>query len=233
MNATRYRAPLQAAAPMAAMLMIPEQIAEIVASRHETMRDEVERLITAQDRARRLMLGVDEFAELWRAEPGPDDGNSLDVMASAIASACANFGPVDMNAFPEPVVHYYLKRIAESDLGHPLVAKRDVLQAACQSVGQPAPDWSGLDAFVDSKRVLEEGPRIGQPCLFYPADGSEARAGVVTHVWGPSMVNLQWEEQGVPAYATSVRVLRVPEPDARYYCVLKPELRAEPQAQPA
>lgn len=233
MNASRYRAPLQIAAALGAMLMTAEAIADVVARSHETMRAEVERLVTAQDRARRLLLGCDEFADAWRAEPADTDGDSIDVMAGAIAGAAKLVGAVDMNAWPAPVLHYYVRRLAEADISHPLVAHREVLRAACHAMGQSAPDWSDIDAFVDSKRVLNAGPQVGQPCWFYPADGSEPRAGTVTHVWGPGMVNLRWEEQGAPAAATSVRVLRVPEPDARYYCVLEPELRAEPQAQPA
>lgn len=218
---TRYRAPAAASA-MASMLLSPDAIADIVARSHETMQAEVQRLLTAQDRARRLLLAMDDFAEAWRTEPAEGDGGPIDVMSDAIAAAVAMIDIYSMSPWPTAVLHDYLLRLAEADIAHPLVLHREVLRAACTALGQSAPDWADIDEYVASRQLLDAGPQIGQPCTFYAADGSAPRAAVVAHVWGPSMVNLEWQEQGAPAYATSVRVLRVPEPDTRYYCVLEP-----------
>lgn len=215
----RYLAPAVAAA-MTTMLMSPEAIAAAAAGMHESMRSEGARLITAQDRARRLLLGVDDFADVWRATPSETDGAPIDVMADVIAGAAKGIGPERMVGFPAPVLHEYLLRIAELDVSHPLVAYREVLRQACWDMGQPPPDWSDLEAYVTSAQLLAAGPQFGQPCLFVAADGSEL-AGVVTHVWGPEMVNLAYQDNGAPAAATSVRVLREQMADLRYYCVLK------------
>lgn len=142
-----YRAPTSGAY-MASLLMTPEEIDEIVGRSHESMQAECRRLITAQDAARRLLLGVDPYAEAWRQEPADSDGGSLDVMANAIAAACMHVGKVDMNAFPKAVVHSYLLRIATEDAEHPLVKHREVLRLACQDFGGPALDWDDITALV-------------------------------------------------------------------------------------
>lgn len=218
---TRYLAPASAAA-MTTMLMSPQAIADAVAGMHESMRAEGGRLLQAQDRARRLLLGVDDFADVWRTTPADTDGSPIDVMADVIAGHAKGVGPERMTGWPGPVLLEYLQRIAEADIGHPLVAHRDVLRQACHDMDQPEPDWSDLDAYVTSTQLLAAGPQLGQPCAFYPADGSEPRDAVVTHVWGPTMINLQFQDNGAPATATSVQVLARPAPDHRYYCVLRP-----------
>lgn len=218
---TRYRAPAAASA-MATMLLSPEAISDVVVRSHETMQAEVHRLLTAQDRARRLLLAMDDFAEAWRTEPAEGDGGPIDVMSDAIAAAVAMIDVYSMSPWPTVVLHDYVLRLAEADIAHPLVVHREVLRNACTALGQSALEWADIDEYVASRQTLDAGPQVGQLCDFYPADGSPARSAVVTHVWGPGMVNLEWQEQGAPAYATSVRVLRVPEPDTRYYCVLRP-----------
>ena len=217
MTTPLYRAP-EKAAQMASQLMSAEAIEQAVAASNESMRDDVGRLLRAQDLARRLMLGDGDYAGDWRTEPGANDGMPIDVMADTIAARCAWVGV--MNAFPDAPVHQYVMRIAEIDIEHPFVVHSAVLQAACQALGQPLPDWSDVDGFVASRRVLEAGPKVGQACLFVAADTS-VFDGVVSHVWGPEMVSLTFAENGGTSEASSVPVVRQAESGARYVCVLR------------
>jgi hypothetical protein len=219
MNTPRYRTPLMMAALLSMQLMSPEALASTIDRSHETMRAEVGRLVTAQDRAR-LLLGVDEFAEVWRTTPGENDGMPIDVMADAIASLSASVGAT-MSPFPSEPILAYLLRIAETDPAHPLVTNRAVLQAACHGIDQVAPDWSGLDAYAASRAVLDAGPTVGQACVFVAADES-VRDGTVSHVWGSTCVNLTFvDDDGSTRTASSVVVVRQVTPGARYVCVLK------------
>jgi hypothetical protein len=217
MTTPRYRAPAMIGAMLAALLG-PEDIAAKVAASHETMRAEVERLITAQDRARRMILGVDEFTGIWRTERAPDDGGPVDVMGDAIASMAAYASP--MTAFPGPAIHGFVRRLAEVDIQHPMVVHRELLRAACYSGDMPAPDWSDIDQFVGSQAVFGAGPQLGQECLFVASDES-VHDGTVSHVWSPDLVNLDFQENGATRTAGSVKVVRQVEPGARYVCVLK------------
>lgn len=156
---SRYLAPAAAAA-MTTMLMSPQAIYDAVAGMHESMRAEGGRLLQAQDRARRLLLGVDDFADVWRTTPADTDGSPIDVMADVIAGHAKGVGPERMTGWPGPVLLEYLQRIAEADIGHPLVAHRDVLRQACHDMDQPEPDWSDLDAYVTSTQLLAELRRV-------------------------------------------------------------------------
>lgn len=199
-------------------ILEPSDIDARVAGMHPTMQAEGGRLLRARDQAARLMTGTGDFAALWGAPGGLYDPGQIDIHAETIAGVCA---VTDMAPYPAAAVLEHLSAMAAIDAAHPMVAQRELLRDACTPMDLPAPDWSALDADIASRAVLAAGPRIGQLCDFYPADGSAPREGVVTYVWNTAMVNLAFTENGGPASATSVSVLQTPSPDIRYYCVLR------------
>ena len=214
---TRYRVSVFAAG-LAALLLTDTQIADQVAGMHPDMRAEGERVLRDQDTARRLMLGVEPFADAWALSGGPYDPSQADVIADELVSSCKVTG---LAPFPAADTHARIRQLAELDPGHPFVAHRDVLRRACRGMHQDEHDWSDIDAFVAAKRAFDTGPAVGQACDFYPADGSPARDGIVTLVWGATMVNLAFVDNGAPALASSVQILRQPDQDQRYYAVLR------------
>ena len=220
MSTPRYRVPMMLAGLLASQLMSAEAIAATVAASDASMQAEVGRLVPAQDRARRLLLGEGEFAEVWRRTSAPNDGMPIDVMGDAIASLCASVSA--MSAFPGEAISTYLRRIAEVDASHPLVVHRAVLHAACHAIDTPAPDWSELDAFASAQALFAAGPQVGQTCTFIASDES-VRPGTVSYVHGPTMVNLDFEEGGAIRTASSVQVVREAQPGARYVCILQPQ----------
>lgn len=213
---TLYRAPTNVS-QIAGDIREPADIDALVAGMHPTMQAEGRRLLEARDAAARMMSGTNSNG-VWLTPGMPYDPGQIDIRAEAIVSACA---VTDMAPYPRAAVLEHLTAMASIDAGHPMVVERELLRKACTGMDEAAPDWSALDADIASRATLAAGPSIGQACTFFAADGS-VRDGGVTYVWGPEMVNLTFTDvTGLAATATSVPVLRQPDPARTYYCVLR------------